>query len=284
MTARPQRRRRASGAGLIAVAAAAVAAAAVAVFAREPSHLAPAPPPPARAAARVDPAIGQLGLPEPVQPAFTPPRPRPLRAPEMVSAWAPVRRSVAAHSRPAARSRVVATIPRETPEHTDNIVVVLGRERDAAGRLWVKVRIPALPRNVTAWVERSALGGYTVVDTRLEVDLERLSVTLYRAGRRVFEAPAGVGRPSWPTPKGRFYIRNKLTDFATPFYGPLAFGTSARSRVLTDWPGGGFIGIHGTNEPQLLPGRVSHGCIRLRNRDILLLAELMPVGTPVTIT
>jgi lipoprotein-anchoring transpeptidase ErfK/SrfK len=53
---------------------------------------------------------------------------------------------------------------------------------------------------------------------------------------------------------------------------------------LTDWPGGGFIGIHGTNEPQLLPGRVSHGCIRLRNRDIARLAELMPVGTPVTIT
>jgi len=53
--------------------------------------------------------------------------------------------------------------------------------------------------------------------------------------------------------------------------------------VLTDWPGGGFIGIHGTDAPQLLPGRVSHGCIRLRNEDILRLRKLMPVGTPVTI-
>jgi lipoprotein-anchoring transpeptidase ErfK/SrfK len=74
-----------------------------------------------------------------------------------------------------------------------------------------------------------------------------------------------------------------LTRYRSPFYGPLAFGTSARSSVLTDWPGGGFIGIHGTNAPELLPGRVSHGCIRLRNEDILQLGRLMPVGTPVTI-
>jgi lipoprotein-anchoring transpeptidase ErfK/SrfK len=266
-----------------------VAVPAIAVLAGQPSAVTNAPPSPGRAAAAADPSapaadIDSLALPDPVQPAFTPPRPLLLGTRDGLSAWAPVRRAVAARSRPAPGSPVVATIETKTPEQTDNLVLVLGRETDNAGRLWVKVRIPALPDNVTAWVERSALGGYTVVDTRLEVDLERLTVTLYRAGRRVFAAPAGVGKPSWPTPKGHFYIRNKLTSFASPVYGPLAFGTSARSRVLTDWPGGGFIGIHGTNEPQLLPGRVSHGCIRLRNRDIVRLAELMPVGTPVTIT
>jgi lipoprotein-anchoring transpeptidase ErfK/SrfK len=265
---------------LLALAGGGIAAAAATLLASEPSAPSPAPAAPARAATPIDP----LALPEPVEPAFKPPEPRLLRAPTAVAAWAPVLRTVAAHARPADDSPVVATIPRETPERTDNIVLVLGRERDATGRLWVKVRIPALPDNTTAWVERSTLGGYTVVDTRLEVDLERMTATLYRTGRRVFEAAAGVGLPAWPTPKGRFYIRNKLTHFVSPVYGPVAFGTSARSSVLTDWPGGGFIGIHGTNEPQLLPGRVSHGCIRLRNRDILRLAELMPIGTPVTVT
>jgi lipoprotein-anchoring transpeptidase ErfK/SrfK len=72
-------------------------------------------------------------------------------------------------------------------------------------------------------------------------------------------------------------------SYSSPFYGPVAFGTSARSEVLTDWPAGGFVGIHGTNRPDLLPGRVSHGCIRLRNQDILRLARLLPVGTPLTI-
>ena len=44
-----------------------------------------------------------------------------------------------------------------------------------------------------------------------------------------------------------------------------------------------MVGIHGTNEPQVVPGRVSHGCVRMRNRDILRLGRLMPVGTPVLI-
>jgi lipoprotein-anchoring transpeptidase ErfK/SrfK len=99
----------------------------------------------------------------------------------------------------------------------------------------------------------------------------------------VFEAPVGVGRTDAPTPRGEFYVRDKLTSFDNSFYGPIAFGTSARSAVLTDWPNGGYVGIHGTNEPQLIPGRISHGCIRMRNTDILRLARLMPVGTPLTI-
>jgi lipoprotein-anchoring transpeptidase ErfK/SrfK len=74
-----------------------------------------------------------------------------------------------------------------------------------------------------------------------------------------------------------------LTSYRSSFYGPVAFGTSARSSVLTDWPAGGFVGIHGTDRPDLIPGRVSHGCIRMQNRDIMRLARLMPVGTPLTI-
>jgi lipoprotein-anchoring transpeptidase ErfK/SrfK len=64
----------------------------------------------------------------------------------------------------------------------------------------------------------------------------------------------------------------------------VAFGTSATSDTLTDWPGGGYVGVHGTNEPGLIPGRISHGCVRLKNPDIVRLSKLMPVGTPVTIS
>jgi lipoprotein-anchoring transpeptidase ErfK/SrfK len=131
---------------------------------------------------------------------------------------------------------------------------------------------------------RTNLGGYGAVRTRLVIDLEALTAILYRDDRPIFKTRIGVGKPRWPTPTGEFYIRNKLTRYESDFYGPFAFGTSARSAVLTDWPAGGFIGIHGTNRPDLLPGRVSHGCIRMRNKDILKLARLMPVGTPLTIT
>ncbi|CAN5674185.1 hypothetical protein BH24ACT26_BH24ACT26_13350 [soil metagenome] len=222
-------------------------------------------------------------LPRPVRPAFAVPRPLPLSGDESVSHWAPVLRSVRALAEPDASAAPVAVLETQTPEGTANIALVLEAAADAEGRLWARVRLPVLPNNSTAWVPRRALGGYTVVRTHLVIDVERLSATLYRGQRTVFTADVGVGRPSWPTPTGEFYVRNKLTSFDSPTYGPLAFGTSARSDVLTDWPAGGFIGIHGTDEPELLPGAVSHGCIRMRNADILELGRLMPVGTPLTI-
>jgi lipoprotein-anchoring transpeptidase ErfK/SrfK len=223
-----------------------------------------------------------LALPVPVKPAFTVPTPRPLRSGTAEALWAPVARAAAARSAPRPDAPTVARLDLLTPEGTSNLVSVVG-ERVANARRWLRVRLPVLPNNTTGWVPRSALGGLVPVDTRLVVDLERLRATLYRRGRLVFEAPVGVGTAQAPTPRGSFYIRDQLTDFASPFYGPVAFGTSARSAVLTDWPDGGYIGIHGTNEPQLVPGRVSHGCIRLRNEDITRLARLMPVGTPLLV-
>ena len=127
------------------------------------------------------------------------------------------------------------------------------------------------------------LGGYVFVHTRLVIDRRRLQAVLFRDDRVVLRAKVGIGKRAWPTPGGQFYVRNRLTSYRSPAYGPLAFGLSARSPVLTDWPAGGYIGIHGTDQPELLPGRVSHGCIRMANRDILRLGRLMPVGTPVTV-
>ena len=214
-------------------------------------------------------------------PAFVPGRPLLLARHKIEFRWAPVIHPVAARQAPSARA-TVAELSARTPEGTTNLVLVIGTARQR-GDKWIHVRLPVLPNNSTGWVPRSALGGYHFVTTHLVVDLERLRATLLRDGRPVFRAPVGVGQAQSPTPRGEFYVRDKLTDYASPFYGPLAFGTSGRSSVLTDWPAGGFVGIHGTDEPQLIPGRVSHGCIRLRNRDILRLGRLMPIGTPLTI-
>jgi hypothetical protein len=222
-------------------------------------------------------------LPVPVRPAFSIPRPTPINSPAHASRWANVLHPVAARSAPRPSAPIVGMLERRTPEGTSNLVLVV--ENTAVdGRLWAKVRLPVLPSNTTGWIPRRALGGYRVVQTRLVVDRGSLTATLFRNGKRVFHARVGLGRPQWPTPSGEFYIRNRLRDFKSSFYGPLAFGTSARSSVLTDWPAGGFVGIHGTDQPELLPGQVSHGCIRMRNEDILELGRLMPVGTPLTIT
>ena len=144
--------------------------------------------------------------------------------------------------------------------------------------------MPRRPNGVTGWVRESALGPVHLVHTEIVVDRAHLRVTLYDNGRRRFRAPIGMGAPGTPTPTGAFWIREKFHAPGASLYGPRAMGTAAYSNVLTDWPGGGVIGLHGTNEPGLIPGRPSHGCIRLRNRDILRLARLMPVGTPLTVT
>jgi hypothetical protein len=227
-------------------------------------------------------AAAAAGLPRPEPPAFSVGRPVRLRRGRTTARFAAVNRPVAARTRPSVESAAVAGLTAETPEGTTNVVLVLGETQGPSGE-WVHVRLPVLPNNLTAWVPRAALSGYHFVHTRLLVDRARFRATLSRDGRVVFTAPVGVGRPDSPTPSGRFYVRDRVHGFENPFYGPIAFGTSARSAVLTDWPGGGFVGIHGTNEPELIPGRISHGCIRMRNADILRLNRLMPVGTPLTI-
>jgi hypothetical protein len=222
-------------------------------------------------------------LPPPPLPALAVPAPRGLGGSPHLTVWTILVRPTTARARPDADARPVARLRRRTPEGTPNSLVPLGRASDEHGHVWVRARLPVLPNGTTGWIRRRALGAYQRVRTHLVVDLDRLTATLLRHGRRVLRADVGVGQPRWPTPRGEFHIRNRLTGYRSPFYGPVAFGTSARSPQLTDWPAGGFVGIHGTDRPDLVPGRVSHGCIRMRNDDILRLARLMPVGTPVTI-
>jgi hypothetical protein len=221
-------------------------------------------------------------LPAPQRPAFTLGRVPPLPTARTPIGWAPVLETVSPRLRPADNAPAMGVLGPRTSLGTTTIVLVVGRAR-VDRRLWVRVRFPGVRGNLIGWLPREAVGGYHFVRTRLVVDVGDLTATLLRDGRLVFRASVGVGTSEAPTPRGSFYISEKLTNFDNPFYGPVAFGTSARSRVLTDWPDGGSIGIHGTNRPDLLPGRVSHGCIRMRNQDILRLARLLPVGTPLTI-
>jgi L,D-transpeptidase-like protein len=249
-----------------------------AVWVAGSSVLASAP----REGTRAQSAIAPGTLPPVARPAFVPRRPQLLRRGEHTTDSAPVLQRLVARSGPRTRARALATLEPRTPEGTTNLVVI-DDVVERGGLLWARVELPVLPNGTEGWVPRSGLGGYTFLDTRLVVDRSRLEATLYRGREAVFRAPVGIGTPSSPTPAGTFYVREMLRGFGDPFYGPIAFGTNARSATLTDWPGGGFIGIHGTNEPQLIPGRISHGCIRMRNAAILRLAHLLPVGSRVIV-
>ena len=185
-------------------------------------------------------------------------------------------------SGPGKRHRVIGKLRFYTEDRAPENYLVLRSTIGPKRRPWLQIRIPQRPNGSKGWVPAAALQLKTR-RTLFEVDKSRRQAWLYKDGKKVWRSPVGIGAPGTPTPAGRFWIRERLRNLGgSPVYGPWAFGTAAYS-TLSDWPGGGVVGIHGTNQPGLLPGRVSHGCIRVPNWNIVTLKRLMPVGTPVWI-
>lgn len=198
--------------------------------------------------------------------------------------WAYVREPVTARTRPAAGAPALTRLRTRTTDDTPEVLLTVAQVRGADGRRWLRARLPMRPNNRVGWVPRSALDRLYPVHTALHIDRGSLRATLYERGRPVWRAPIAVGAGANPTPGGRFFVRSRiLPSDRGGGYGAFAFGTNGYSPGLSDWPGGGVVGIHGTDRPELIPGRVSHGCVRLRNRDIARLRRLMPLGTPIRI-
>ena len=200
-----------------------------------------------------------------------------------LSRWAYTNIATVVRRSPDRRSKAITRLRFQTEHRLAELYLALRETDDEQGRTWVEVRLPRRPNGSTGWVPREALGAWRVVRTQFVVDRRRLRATLYRSGRRIWSSRVGVGKRETPTPAGRFYVREKLFPDPAGFYGPLAIGTSGYAPRLTDWPLGGVVGIHGTSLPELLPGRVSNGCVRVRNRAIRKLRRLLPIGTPVWI-
>jgi hypothetical protein len=178
----------------------------------------------------------------------------------------------------------VARLTWYTQDGFPSVYLVLRSHRDGHGHEWVKLRVPGRPNGRTGWVPRGALGSFHLSHLLVVVNRARLRMYLYRRGRRIWSAPVGVGKPSSPTPAGHFWIneRFKISDPSSGYY-PYAFGTTDYS-TLSDWPGGGVVGIHGPYyDAAGIPGHISHGCIRLKVSDDAWLARHMKLGTPVRV-
>jgi L,D-transpeptidase catalytic domain len=197
--------------------------------------------------------------------------------------WASAATRASAYEEPSATARRIGRLRLLTEDGFPEVYVLLAERQDADGTAWVRLRLPQRPNDVTGWVRRGMLGPLYVVRTRLVLNTRALRLTLFDRGKPRFRARVGIGAPGTPTPKGSFWIREKFRVSGNPLYGTRAMGTAAYSNVLTDWPGGGVIGIHGTGEPWLIPGRPSHGCIRVRNPDVERLYKRTPIGTPLLI-
>jgi lipoprotein-anchoring transpeptidase ErfK/SrfK len=146
---------------------------------------------------------------------------------------------------------------------------------------WYRVLLPIRPNGSTGWVQAAdvAIAG---VSYELVVHLRSFRIDLFDRGRHTGSFRIGVGTQNTPTPSGLYYVKELIQPpDQNTVYGRYVLGLSGFSNVLLNWPGGGVLGIHGTNDATSIGRQVSHGCMRMSNADITRLAGLLPLGTPV---
>jgi lipoprotein-anchoring transpeptidase ErfK/SrfK len=161
---------------------------------------------------------------------------------------------------------------------------VLGQTVNRDGQRWLKVRLPGRPNSSTGWIKRSGTREQSTA-WNIQVSRSRRHVWVYYDGRLARNFSAVVGKPSTPTPSGRFFVEESLIMPVSEPGGPYALALSARSNVLQEFDGGpGEIALHGRDGLGGTLGQAqSHGCVRLATSDITWLAARIVPGTPVTI-
>jgi lipoprotein-anchoring transpeptidase ErfK/SrfK len=149
---------------------------------------------------------------------------------------------------------------------------------------WLQIELPVRPNGSSGWVRETDA---RLAGLRYGIKVSRGAHTLrlYDRERLMHTYPVGIGTKETPTPGGLYYLAELLRPpNPNGAYGPYAYGLSGFSDVIHHFNGGdGVIGLHGTNQPSKVGTDVSHGCIRMHNKDITTLVRLLPLGTPVRI-
>lgn len=198
---------------------------------------------------------------------------------------------------PAAGGLLVNSVPvRKTPNPHGGVIKVMHMFRSdyrpqemfavrettgSDGQAWYRVSIPMRPNGTYGWIPANTVS-LSPTHSQIVVNLQSRTIDIYRFGKRKWHAIVAIGAPGRETPVGHYFVAARFVPYHDPFLGVFAVETSAYSK-LTEWPGGGVVGIHGTDEPQLLGEAVSHGCVRVANVTAEHLKSLAPLGTPIWI-
>lgn len=153
---------------------------------------------------------------------------------------------------------------------------------------WMQVRLAQRPNGSMAWVPASDVS-LSMTPYRVVINLATTHLTLYKDNRMAFTAPVGVGTRTDPTPTGQYFVAFlEAPPKSEPGYGAFIMVISAHSDAIRNWQGSddAVIGIHGPlgsdKEIGTTGARISHGCIRLHEKDLLKLRGVPP-GSPVDI-
>ncbi len=178
-------------------------------------------------------------------------------------------------------STLKLTFPRAGVKQISSTFLAVGEATDPDGRTWYHIRLPIRPNGSTGWVLASDVTPVPLTHD-IRIDLSEHRLDLYELGQKKTSYPVAVGKQATQTEAGDYYVTLKAKPVKTRnVYGDVIMMISAFSEALPDWPNGGQEGIHGTFETASIGKDASHGCVRLRNEDILQLTQSVPIGTPV---
>ncbi|HEY7391907.1 MAG TPA: L,D-transpeptidase [Bryobacteraceae bacterium] len=139
-----------------------------------------------------------------------------------------------------------------------------------------------LSLTVLAVAEALAQESQTMPARRIVISIPDRKLALIESGRVLRVFPTAVGSPRTPSPAGSYKIVQRIANPTWYTKGKVVPPGKANP-LGTRWIGlsAKGYGIHGTNNPSSIGASVSHGCIRMRNRDVEELFPLVSVGDSV---
>jgi lipoprotein-anchoring transpeptidase ErfK/SrfK len=138
-----------------------------------------------------------------------------------------------------------------------------------------------LPADVEVALDEAAIASS---ELRLEVSVSKRELYVYKGDERLKKYTVAVGKPKHETPKGGFNVQRVIWNPSwVPPQAPWARDKKpkqpgdpqnpmGRAKIFFKYPD---YYIHGTNDEKSLGKAASHGCIRMRNRDVMELARLL---------
>ena len=124
-------------------------------------------------------------------------------------------------------------------------------------------------------------------ERKIVINLAARSLALFEKDKKIRLYPIGPGKESTPTPVGYYSIRSKDINptWIDPSDPEFSIPSGAANPLGYRWMEFyGNYGIHGTNKPESIGHYVSNGCIRMNEKDVEALFDLVEIGTPVEIT
>lgn len=189
--------------------------------------------------------------------------------------------SVIVRRKPASNGKKIKKMGYFRSDYRVQEILAVSSKVASNGTPWYRISVPMRPNGTYGYIPAADVDLKPTV-AQIVVNINKRTIDVYRHGKRKLHAKVAVGARGMETPLGRYYVAATFVPYNDPFLGVYALETSAYSK-LTEWPGGGVVGIHGTNEPYLLGKAVSHGCVRVANATASKLKKLTPVGTPIRI-